>query len=195
MGERTTRYFPVSWEQLHRDAKALAWRLSDLGPFERIVAITRGGLVPAHIIARELDIRIVDTVCIASYDETLQREAVILKAVHGAGEGWLVVDDLVSTGGTMLRCARACLARGAAEVRAIATHGLFTGEAAAVLADPAVAAWLLTDSVPPFRLAAEVRSRVTFVPIAPLLAEAIRRLHDGRSVEELGEALPASVEV
>lgn len=100
MSERTSRYFPVSWEQLHRDAKALAWRLSDLGPFSRIVAVTRGGLVPAHIVARELDIRIVDTVCVASYDETVRCEAVVLKGVEGDGAGCLIVDDLVDTGRT-----------------------------------------------------------------------------------------------
>jgi xanthine phosphoribosyltransferase len=100
MSDRAVRYFPVSWEQLHRDAKALAWRLAELGPFERIVAVTRGGLVPAHIIARELDIRIIDTVCISSYDETTQREAVVLKSVPGDGTGCLIVDDLVDTGTT-----------------------------------------------------------------------------------------------
>ena len=56
MSETTRHYYPVSWEQLHRDAKALAWRLAEKGPFQGIVAITRGGLVPAHIIARELDV-------------------------------------------------------------------------------------------------------------------------------------------
>ena len=100
MSETTRRYYPVSWEQLHRDAKALAWRLAESGPFARIVAITRGGLVPAHIIARELDIRIIDTVCISSYDEQTQREADILKPVAGDGTGWLIVDDLVDTGKT-----------------------------------------------------------------------------------------------
>ncbi len=94
------RYYPVSWEQLHRDAKALAWRLAESGPFSRIVAITRGGLVPAHIIARELDIRLIDTVCVSSYDEETQRGADVLKPVAGDGAGWLVVDDLVDTGGT-----------------------------------------------------------------------------------------------
>ncbi|HFD16827.1 MAG TPA: xanthine phosphoribosyltransferase, partial [Rhodospirillales bacterium] len=84
----------------HRDAKALAWRLAGLGPFRGIVAITRGGLVPAHIIARELDIRLIDTVCIASYEETEQREPRLLKRVEGDGEGWLVIDDLVDTGQT-----------------------------------------------------------------------------------------------
>jgi len=97
---KPARYFPVSWDELHRDAKALAWRLAALGPFRGIVAITRGGLVPAHIIARELDIRLIDTVCIASYEETEQREPRLLKGVEGDGEGWLVIDDLVDTGQT-----------------------------------------------------------------------------------------------
>jgi xanthine phosphoribosyltransferase len=97
---RPARYFPVSWDQLHRDAKALAWRLADGAPYKGIVAITRGGLVPAHIIARELDIRVIDTVCISSYDDTRQRDALILKRVEGSGEGWLVIDDLVDTGKT-----------------------------------------------------------------------------------------------
>jgi xanthine phosphoribosyltransferase len=101
LSERPAHYFPVSWDQLHRDAKALAWRLAPVGPFRGIVAVTRGGLVPAHIIARELDIRLIDTICISSYDDTVQRESQILKnvAVEG-GRGWLVVDDLVDTGKT-----------------------------------------------------------------------------------------------
>ena len=45
------RYFTVTWDQLHRDSKALAWRLLDLGPWKGVVAITRGGLIPAAIIA------------------------------------------------------------------------------------------------------------------------------------------------
>lgn len=100
MSATYAKYFPVSWEELHRDAKALAWRLAAGGPWGGIIAITRGGLVPAHIIARELDIRVIDTVCIASYDDTTQRGAEILKRVEGDGAGWLVVDDLVDTGAT-----------------------------------------------------------------------------------------------
>ena len=92
--------FPVSWEELHRNARALAWRLLELGPFEGIVAVTRGGLVPASIVARELDIRLVDTVCIASYAHKDHGEAKILKPVEGDGAGWLIVDDLVDTGRT-----------------------------------------------------------------------------------------------
>ena len=66
--KRYEKTFPISWEQLHRDSKALAWRLLDMRIWEGIVTITRGGLVPASIIARELEIRVVDTVCISSYD-------------------------------------------------------------------------------------------------------------------------------
>jgi xanthine phosphoribosyltransferase len=94
------RSFPVSWEELHRHARALAWRLVDMGPFDGLVAITRGGLVPAAIIARELDIRLVDTVCIASYDDRTQGAARVLKRVEGDGMGLLIIDDLVDTGTT-----------------------------------------------------------------------------------------------
>ena len=95
-----SKTFPVSWQELHRDARALAWRVTAHGPFRGIVAITRGGLVPAAIVARELDIRIIDTVCITSYDDRLQTEAELLKGIEGDGDGLLIVDDLVDTGVT-----------------------------------------------------------------------------------------------
>lgn len=98
--------FPVSWDQFHRDARALAWRLNGAGPFRAVVAITRGGLVPAAVVARELDIRVIETVCVASYKGTSQSELIVLKGVAtdvsalGGGEGVLIVDDLVDTGRT-----------------------------------------------------------------------------------------------
>jgi xanthine phosphoribosyltransferase len=101
--------FPVSWEELHRHAKALAWRLIEQGPWTGIVAVTRGGLVPAAIVARELDLRLIDTLCIASYgvemeggldEEQKQGKLTVLKGVPGDGTGWLIVDDLVDTGRT-----------------------------------------------------------------------------------------------
>ncbi len=95
-----TRHFPVSWQELHRDAKALAWRLTELGPFERLVAITRGGLVPAAIVARELEMRLIDTFCVSSYDHMEQGKFEVLKEVDGDGTGVLLVDDLVDTGAT-----------------------------------------------------------------------------------------------
>lgn len=92
--------FPVSWDELHRSARALAWRLADLSHFHTIIAVTRGGMVPATIVARELDIRLIDTICVASYDHKTQGSGNILKKVNGDGDGCVVVDDLVDTGGT-----------------------------------------------------------------------------------------------
>jgi len=102
--------FHVSWDQVHRDSRALAWRLDHQGPGEggawkAIVAITRGGLVPAAIVARELDIRTIDTICVKSYQHQTQSAAQVLKApdaqLTGDGEGVLVIDDLVDTGRTL----------------------------------------------------------------------------------------------
>ena len=95
-----TKTFPISWEQLHRDSRALAWRLVDMKAWRGIIAVTRGGLVPASIIARELEIRLVDTVCISSYEKRDQGETRILKAVDRDSHEWLLVDDLVDTGRT-----------------------------------------------------------------------------------------------
>ena len=92
--------YPVSWDQLHRDAKALAWRLAEIQPWQRIVAITRGGLVPAAIVSRELEVRLVDTICVSSYDHQAQGDLTILKTIEGDGENTLIVDDLVDTGKT-----------------------------------------------------------------------------------------------
>ena len=101
--------FPVGWDQFHRDARALAWRLNGAGPFEAIVCVTRGGLVPAAIVARELEIRLIETVCVASYHSyQTQGQLAVLKTVadsivkigSGGGQGVLIVDDLVDTGKT-----------------------------------------------------------------------------------------------
>jgi xanthine phosphoribosyltransferase len=106
MDEKWQKSFPVSWDQFHRDARALAWRLSAAGPFEAVVAITRGGLVPAAVVARELGIRVIETICVASYDYDKQGTISILKTVSekivgsDKGAGVLIIDDLVDTGAT-----------------------------------------------------------------------------------------------
>ncbi len=98
--DRYVKTYSVSWEQVHRDCKALAWRLVGMQKWERIIGIARGGLIPAAIVARELDVRLVDTVCVSSYTLRTQGEFSILKEIHGDGEGWLIIDDLVDTGKT-----------------------------------------------------------------------------------------------
>lgn len=94
------RHYPISWDQLHRDSKALAWRLLDLGPFNRLIVVTRGGLVPAAVVARELGLHLIETFCVNSYDWQSQGRATILKDVTGDGQGDLIIDDLVDTGAT-----------------------------------------------------------------------------------------------
>jgi xanthine phosphoribosyltransferase len=106
---RAEKAFPVSWDQFHRDARALAWRLSDKGTWQAIVCVTRGGMVPAMIIARELGIRTIETICVASYHEYQEQGGLrVLKPVApqivdlagGDGSAVLIIDDLVDTGKT-----------------------------------------------------------------------------------------------
>jgi xanthine phosphoribosyltransferase len=98
-------YIPIAWELFHRDTRALAHKLveADLGTIKGIIAITRGGLIPASILARELDVRLIDTVGVVTYDDRVRGEPRVVKtpdAMVGDGEGWLIVDDLVDSGVT-----------------------------------------------------------------------------------------------
>jgi len=95
-------YATVTWDQLHRDARLLAEQLMAEGPFKGIVAITRGGLIPAAIIGRELDCRLIESISVVSYDEESQGEPQVVKAptAAGDGEGFLIIDDLVDSGVT-----------------------------------------------------------------------------------------------
>lgn len=98
--DRYAKSFPVSWDQLHRDARALAWRLAEMHPWRKVISVTRGGMVPACIVARELDVRLVDTVCVVTYDHQSQGAAQVIKPIEDEGEDVLIVDDLVDTGAT-----------------------------------------------------------------------------------------------
>jgi xanthine phosphoribosyltransferase len=108
IAEQAGRPFPVSWDQFHRDCRALTWRLNEVGPFHAVIAITRGGLVPAAIVARELGLRVIDTICVASYAHDKQGDLQVLKGIseqtavmgQGTGKGLLIIDDLVDTGKT-----------------------------------------------------------------------------------------------
>ena len=97
----------ISWPELHRDARYLSEVLHSLGSWKGIVAIARGGLVPAALVARELDIRLIDTVCATSYmaaaagqEAQTRSDVKILKGVPGDGDGYLLIDDLVDSGRT-----------------------------------------------------------------------------------------------
>ena len=100
----TARYhLSISWGDVQRDAALLAQSLAGKGPWRGIVAVARGGLVPAALVARALGIRMLETVSVAAYrGETLGTPEVLKSpTAAGDGAGWLVVDDLVDTGTTM----------------------------------------------------------------------------------------------
>ena len=108
------KYYDVSWPEFHRDVRKLGNLVQSRGPWKGIIAVTRGGLVPAGILSRELNIRHVDTVCIKTYEEEKNCPPEILKGIDHDGDGWLVIEDLVDTGNTckILRemLPKACLA-------------------------------------------------------------------------------------
>lgn len=102
---QTVHYATVTWDQLHRDARLLAATLMQKhGPFRGIVAITRGGLIPAAILGREMGCRLIESVSVISYagEEGTQHEPKVVKppVAAGDGEGFLIVDDLVDSGVT-----------------------------------------------------------------------------------------------
>jgi xanthine phosphoribosyltransferase len=97
----------VSWVELHRDARFLSELLHAKGDWKGIIAVTRGGLVPAALVARELDIRLIDTICVTSYTkggvgeaDQIRCDVKVLKGVQGDGDGYLLIDDLVDSGRT-----------------------------------------------------------------------------------------------
>lgn len=190
---------PAAFENAFRcrtvplDSRALfAPRLSALagdGPLV-VASPDPGGVKRAQLVREGLERRLGRPVGFAFADK--RRSAGVVSGDLLVGEvadaTVAVVDDLIASGGTVLRCAEACLARGAARVIASAAHGLFTAGAAEALAAPALARTLVSDTVPPFRLPpALLGSRVEVVSAAPLFAEAIRRLHEGGSITELLE--------
>jgi ribose-phosphate pyrophosphokinase len=98
----------------------------------------------------------------------------------------LIIDDLISTGGTLVRAARAARNAGARRVLAFVTHGLFMPGAEAAIMDPAIDRIVATDSVPSFRLsAAAARAKVDALGVAPVFADCIRRLHAGETLTDL----------
>jgi ribose-phosphate pyrophosphokinase len=104
------------------------------------------------------------------------------------GKATIIIDDMISTGGTISRTANACRKQGAQSVHAAASHGIFVGKADQVVADPALDSLVVTNTLPPFRLDPElVRSRLTVLDVAPLFANAIQRIHNGGSIVELLE--------
>jgi ribose-phosphate pyrophosphokinase len=130
-------------------------------------------------------------VAMAFMEKTRSGGVVSGEAIVGdvAGKVAIVIDDLIAAGTTMARVAKAAAGLGASAIHAVATHGLFVGEANVLLAEPALASVVVTDSIPPFRVtSAMLEQKLVVLETAPLVAEAIRRLHTGGSIVELLEA-------
>lgn len=156
-----------------------------------VVSPDTGGIKRAERLREALSRELGRAVGSAFMEKKRSAGVVSGEALVGEVEGAtaIVVDDLISTGGTLLRAAQACRRQGARAVHAAAAHGIFAGSAGQLLTDPALDSLVVTDSIPPFRLeGTPARAKLTLIEIAPLLAEAIRRIHTGGSlVELLGE--------
>jgi ribose-phosphate pyrophosphokinase len=168
--------------------------LPTLGGGDLVVASPDPGGVKRAQLFREMLENVIARPAGAAFMEKRRSAGVVsgtLLVGEVAGATAIVVDDMVASGGTLQRAAEALLERGARRVLAVAGHGLFVGGAAEVLERPEIDRWLVTDTIPPFRLPPDLAARrLEVVSAAPLFAEAIRRLHENGSLVELleGEA-------
>jgi len=177
----------------HLEARGLFadWIARRLGNEDLVVVSPDvGGVKRAEALRQTLEHKLQKTIGSAFLEKYRSAGVVSGQAVIGEvrDKVAIIIDDLISTGGTLARGAAACCARGAKAVYAAATHGMFVGEAARAFAGPEIAHLVITDSIPPFRLdPALVREKVTVLDTAPLFAEAIRRMHGGGSLVALME--------
>jgi len=173
--------------------------LSEADPESELLVLSpdAGGTKRTQALRETLQERLGRPVPLAFLEKRRSRGEVSGGTLVGDVEGRtvLIVDDLVSTGTTLARAARACRDAGAREVHAAATHGLFVGDAEEKLSEQALDSLAVTDSVPPFRLGRDfVERRLRIVSVAGMVGEVLRRLHTGGSVVELREPTDTSPE-
>ncbi|HKJ22634.1 MAG TPA: ribose-phosphate pyrophosphokinase [Gammaproteobacteria bacterium] len=159
-------------------ADHFAPRLAD----ERVTVISPdvGGIKRAELFRRTLNERLSQPATSAFMEKGRSGGVVTGDALIGdvAGRTAIIIDDLISTGTTIARVVHGCQQRGALRVYAAAAHGLFVGDAPAVLADPYLDKTVITDTIPPFRLPADVAgAKLTVLDAAGLFAKAVERLH------------------
>ncbi|HEY8158510.1 MAG TPA: ribose-phosphate pyrophosphokinase [Methylobacter sp.] len=175
----------------HLEAKNLfvehfAARVRDLEMV--VVSPDVGGVKRAEQFREALSLRLNRLAGSAFMDKQRSAGVVSGEALVGdvQGKAAIIIDDMISTGGTILRTALACRRQGAQTVHGAATHGIFVGKADQVVAAPALDSLVVTNTLPPFRLDPElVRKRLTVLDVAPLFADAIRRIHSGGSIVDL----------
>jgi len=180
-------------QTIHLDPRRLFAReaLALVGDSPVVVASPDpGGVKRAQLFRETLELTLERPVGSALLEKRRSAGIVTGELLVGEVEGAtvLVVDDLISTGGTLARAAKACQDHGATKVFAFAAHGLFVGAASEAIRQSALAVTFVTDTVPPFRLDPEMIGRqVQIISAAPLFAEAIRCCHSGGSITELLE--------
>ena len=152
-----------------------------------VVSPDVGGVKRAEAFRESLERRLGRAATRAFMEKSRSEGVVSGEAFVGdvAGRTAIVIDDLISSGTTLRRAIAACRAQGARRILAAASHGLFTAKAADLLTEPALEQLVVTDTVPPFRLDAAARAKLRIISVAPLFAEAIRRMHAGGSLVEL----------
>lgn len=156
-----------------------------------VVSPDVGGIKRAERLRQALSLASDRPIPIAFMEKQRSKGVVTGDALVGkvAGRAAIIIDDLISTGTTMARAAKACCDSGATKVYAAASHGIFVGEAGSALANPALEQVVVTDSIPPFRLSPELmEAKLVVLDSASLFAEAIRRIHSGGSIVELLES-------
>ena len=147
-----------------------------------VVSPDAGGMKRADALRLALAERLGAPVGLGMMEKRRSRGVVSGEALFAdvAGCAVVIVDDMIASGSTVLRAAHAARSAGAASVVAVASHGLFVGDAGDALADPALDRILVTDSVPPFRIQGRAATgRVEVLAAAPLFAAAIVRMHGG----------------
>lgn len=135
--------------------------------------------------------RILDREVSAGFLEKFRSKGVVSgEAIVGdvGNRAVIIIDDLISSGTTIARAAKACHDQGAAKIYAAASHGVFTGTASRILIEPFLEKIVITDTIPPFRLdPLLLKDKVVILDSAALFAEAIQRIHSGGSIVELLE--------
>jgi len=153
-----------------------------------VVSPDAGGMKQAEEFRRTLR-RIVHTPVHSALMEKYRNDHIVAgETLAGdvAGKIAIVIDDLISTGTTIVRAAEACRKNGAAAVYAAASHGLFSSQANETLSNPALEKVVVTNTVPPFQLSSNlVREKLVVLDAASLFAEAIKRMHSDKSIVEL----------
>jgi ribose-phosphate pyrophosphokinase len=153
-----------------------------------VISPDEGGLKRADSFRRALSARLGRDIPLGFAEKRRSAGVVSGGGLYGdvKGRAAIIIDDLIATGSTLVHAAAAARAQGATHVYAAATHGLFLGPAQEVLSDPVLDQVVVTDSVPPFRLAGSpARDRLLILPSAPLFAEAARRIHGNGSISDL----------